>query len=241
MAFTPDSRELVASYGGRIWRVPVDGGAPPQVPFRVDVDVGRSGRCWSSTTPSRTRPPSWAAQIRDAVPSPDGGAAGLHRAGPALRDGLPDGTPRRLADEGWQGQAAAHLVAGRALDRVRDVELRGGGHLYRVRADGRGGPSGSPAGRRSTSSPPGRPTASGSWRVRGPARAFEEALTQACRRAAAGPRLGPGRGRRGDAHRPRRGAGEPPLHPRPGAASSPSPERRADLDALGRHRPSRRT
>ena len=37
MAFTPDSRELVATYGGRIWRVPVDGSAPIAVPFHVQT------------------------------------------------------------------------------------------------------------------------------------------------------------------------------------------------------------
>jgi Tol biopolymer transport system component len=39
MAFTPDSRELVASYGGKIWRVPIDGGEPVQIPFQVDVEL----------------------------------------------------------------------------------------------------------------------------------------------------------------------------------------------------------
>src|SRR5690606_848136 len=33
MSFTPDSKEVVATYGGRIWRIPVDGSAPREIPF----------------------------------------------------------------------------------------------------------------------------------------------------------------------------------------------------------------
>src|SRR5689334_9580607 len=32
-SFTPDSRSVVASYGGEIWRVPVAGGAASKIPF----------------------------------------------------------------------------------------------------------------------------------------------------------------------------------------------------------------
>ena len=37
LSFTPDSREVVAFWGGRIWRVPVDGGDPIEIPFAVKV------------------------------------------------------------------------------------------------------------------------------------------------------------------------------------------------------------
>ncbi|MGY8776812.1 MAG: TolB family protein, partial [Longimicrobiales bacterium] len=39
MSFTPDSREVVAFYGGRIWRVPLDGSAAIEIPFRVNAEV----------------------------------------------------------------------------------------------------------------------------------------------------------------------------------------------------------
>ncbi|NIP83612.1 MAG: hypothetical protein GWM90_32055, partial [Gemmatimonadetes bacterium] len=41
-SFTPDSREVVVSYGGKIWRVPLDGGDAIEVPFEAEVklDVG---------------------------------------------------------------------------------------------------------------------------------------------------------------------------------------------------------
>src|ERR687884_621638 len=41
-AFTPDSKAIVISYGGKIWRVPVDGSAATNIPFHVHtrLDVG---------------------------------------------------------------------------------------------------------------------------------------------------------------------------------------------------------
>jgi len=41
-SFTPDSRAIVVSYGGEIWRVPTDGTAATKIPFEADVqlDVG---------------------------------------------------------------------------------------------------------------------------------------------------------------------------------------------------------
>src|SRR5574342_648392 len=35
----PDSRAIVTSYGGEIWRVPVDGSAPTKIPFTVQAEV----------------------------------------------------------------------------------------------------------------------------------------------------------------------------------------------------------
>ena len=39
MSFTPDSRHLVASWGGGLWKVPVEGGAAEKIPFRVRFDL----------------------------------------------------------------------------------------------------------------------------------------------------------------------------------------------------------
>ena len=40
MSFTPNSSEVVVSYGGRIWRVPIAAGAEPiPVPFRVRTEL----------------------------------------------------------------------------------------------------------------------------------------------------------------------------------------------------------
>src|SRR5690349_13113436 len=41
-SFTPDSKSVIVSYGGEIWRVPMDGTAAMKIPFTADVklDIG---------------------------------------------------------------------------------------------------------------------------------------------------------------------------------------------------------
>ena len=39
MSFTPDAKELIVSYGGKIWRLPVGGGPAVKIPFRVKTEI----------------------------------------------------------------------------------------------------------------------------------------------------------------------------------------------------------
>ena len=56
MSFTPDSSEVVATYEGKIWRVPVDGSDPSIIPFSVDEQVAYGPpKCSSSTRYPTTR------------------------------------------------------------------------------------------------------------------------------------------------------------------------------------------
>ena len=70
-SFTPDSKGIVISYGGEIWRVPLDGGAASRIPFEaaVSADIGPEVkfRYRVDTTSMVT-----ARQIRSPVVSPDG-------------------------------------------------------------------------------------------------------------------------------------------------------------------------
>lgn len=96
MSFTPDSREVVASYGGKIWRVPVDGSDPVEVPFRVEVDLP-VGPVVDFSYPIEDTPTFTAKQIRDAVPSPDGERLAFTAMQELWVMDWPDGEPRRLA------------------------------------------------------------------------------------------------------------------------------------------------
>jgi Tol biopolymer transport system component len=71
MSFTPDSRELVASYGGKIWRIPIDGSGAIAVPFRVNTEL-EIGPLVEFDYPIEDTPQFTVREIRDAAPSPDG-------------------------------------------------------------------------------------------------------------------------------------------------------------------------
>lgn len=137
MSFTPDSKEVVATYGGKIWRIPVDGSDAVEVPFQVDVDlpIGPSVHFEYDVPDSAT---FTAKQIRNAVPSPDGARLAFTVMADLYVMDWPDGTPRRLAGS-LQAleQHPAWSPDGRwiAFSAWTDAD---GGSLYRVRADGQG-------------------------------------------------------------------------------------------------------
>ena len=97
MSFTPDSLELVVSYGGKIWRVPVDGGEPAEIPFRVQTEV-ELGPALTFTYPVDDARRFTARQIRDAVPSPDGEHLVFAALDRLYVQEMEGGEPRRLTD-----------------------------------------------------------------------------------------------------------------------------------------------
>jgi imidazolonepropionase-like amidohydrolase/Tol biopolymer transport system component len=137
MSFTPDSREVLASYSGKIFRIPVDGSEPIEVPFEIDVDLP-IGPSVDFDYPIEDTESFDAKQIRNAVPSPDGAKLAFTAMSDLYVMEYPDGAPSRLAagleavqqhpvwspDGQWIGFGA-----------WTDAD---GGHLYRIRADGRG-------------------------------------------------------------------------------------------------------
>ena len=71
MSFTPDSEHLIASYGGKIWKLPIRGGPAQEVPFRVRFDLEITPAAEFDYPISRD-PQFVVRQIRDVKPSPDG-------------------------------------------------------------------------------------------------------------------------------------------------------------------------
>jgi Tol biopolymer transport system component len=98
-AFTPDSRAIVVSYGGEIWRVPVDKSAPTKIPFEAEVklEMGPEVKfAWRVDTAT-----SFAAkQIRDIAPSPDGSKLAFSALDRLYVVDLPNGTPQRVSKGG---------------------------------------------------------------------------------------------------------------------------------------------
>ena len=183
MSFTPDSSEVVVSYGGRIWRVPIAPGAEPiPVPFRVRTELP-IGPELAFKYPVVDGERFTVRQIRDAVPSPDGAMLAFAALDRLYVRPLPDGEARRLTDLDAVEAQPAWSPDG---DWIAFVTWSAdGGHLYKVRADG-----GAPPVRLST-----RPAIfqNPAWSadgerlvaVQGPARSFRESARQVAPGAAA--------------------------------------------------------
>jgi Tol biopolymer transport system component len=151
-AFTPDSRALITSYGGKIWRVEVPSGAVTQIPFtaRVEQQLGPLVRFDYPINDSVLT----VSQIRGARPSPDGKRVVFSALDRLWIADLPAGRG------GPGGSITTHPVIRNAtrITRGNDVEHAPvwspdgqyiayvtwndslGGDIYRLRADGRGGP-----------------------------------------------------------------------------------------------------
>ncbi|MGI9629241.1 MAG: amidohydrolase family protein [Longimicrobiales bacterium] len=97
-SFTPDSEAIVVSYGGKIWRVPMDGTSPSEIPFEVEVelDVGPEVKfAFAIDTAAAVT----AKQIRHPVTSPDGQRIVFTAFDRLWVKDLPNGDPQRLTDQ----------------------------------------------------------------------------------------------------------------------------------------------
>ena len=137
MSFTPDSRHLVASYGGKIWKLPVEGGDAEEIPFRVRFDLALGPRV-DFDYPIEDTPTFTVRQIRDAAPSPSGDRlafTALDRLWVSDADGS---NPERLTDADMSEHFATWSANGEWI--AYSTWDGNGGHLYKARADGGGDP-----------------------------------------------------------------------------------------------------
>jgi Tol biopolymer transport system component len=137
MSFTPDSKELVATYGGKIWRVPIDGSAPVAVPFHVGakVDLGPE---LAFKYPIADSAEFNVHQVRDIVPSPDGKKLAFTALDRLYVMDLPSGTPKRVTKNDFVEAEPTWSPDGSSLAYV--TWQRDGGTLQKARADGTGAP-----------------------------------------------------------------------------------------------------
>ena len=95
MSFTPDSAEVVTTYDGKIWRVPIDGSEPSMVPFHVEADFAYGPEVFFEY-PVSDDPTFVITQVRDAVPSPDGTKLAFVGLDHVHVMDWPNGEPRRV-------------------------------------------------------------------------------------------------------------------------------------------------
>ena len=137
-SFTPDSRAIIVSYGGKIWRVPVDGGDPTEIPFEADVDVDIGPEVKFAYAIDTTAMVT-ARQIRHPVVSPDGSHIAFTAFDRIWIKNMPDGDARRLTDA-ETGEYHGVWSPDGAWVAFVTWDDSAGGHIVKVRADGSGQP-----------------------------------------------------------------------------------------------------
>ena len=130
-SFTPDGQSLVMSYGGGIWRVPVDGSPAVSIPFQVQAEVA-VGPEVKFDYPISDDATFAVKQIRDAVPSPSGTQVAFSALDRLYVVDLPDGTPRRLTNQTVGEFQPVWSPDGSALAFVTWDDGTGEGHVMRV-------------------------------------------------------------------------------------------------------------
>ena len=95
MSFTPDSKNLIVSYGGKIYSIGLATNTAKEIPFTVDVSLDLGPRL-AFNYPIDDNEEAFVTQIRDAVPSPDGSSIAFTALNRLYVMDLPNGKPRRL-------------------------------------------------------------------------------------------------------------------------------------------------
>ncbi|MBC3539074.1 amidohydrolase family protein [Rufibacter sediminis] len=138
MSFTPDSKELVASYGGKIYRIPVSGGAAKEIPFEVNTKIA-IGPKLEFKYPISDDKTMKVTQIRDAAMSPDGKRLAFTALDRLYITDYPNGTPKRVTTNDFTEAQPAWSPDGKSLAFVTWQEKTGGA-IYKVAATGKGKP-----------------------------------------------------------------------------------------------------
>ena len=138
MAFTPDSRGLIAAWGGKLWRVDVPGGRTTPIPFTAEIEqqLGALSKFEYPINDSSLT----VAQIRTARPSPDGRRLAFTALDKLWVMDLPNGTPRRLTQSPHTlgEHSPVWSPDGRSIAFITWSDT--GGDIFRVASTGRGRP-----------------------------------------------------------------------------------------------------
>lgn len=133
MSFTPDNQSLIASYDGKIWRIPINGGQATEIPFEVDEELD-FGPMVQFDYPIYDSTKMIANQIRDAKRSPDGSKVAFTVLNRLYVMDYPNGTPKRVTKNDFTEAMPAWSPDGAML--AFSTWEGDEGHIYKVRASG---------------------------------------------------------------------------------------------------------
>ncbi len=137
MTFTPDNNWLIASYGGKINKIPIAGGDAVNIPFEVDVKV-ELGPELDFDYPISDDAEFIVRQIRDPRLSPDGKKLAFTALDRLYIMDYPNGTPARVTKNEFTEAFPAWSPDGKWVAFTTwSIEE---GHIYKVNSEGRARP-----------------------------------------------------------------------------------------------------
>ena len=108
MTFTPDSKFLITSYGGKIHKINIETASQEEIPYNVDANIEMGAEVLFKY-PVKDTLAAKATQIRDATPSPDGTKLAFTVLNRLYIMDYPNGTPKRITKNNFtEAQPAWH-------------------------------------------------------------------------------------------------------------------------------------
>ena len=134
MSFTPDSKHVVAFYGGKINKLPINGGDAINIPFQVDedYDIGPEVRFDFPISDDIEMPVT---QIRYPVVSPNGEQVVFTALNRLYIMDYPSGKPKRLTNADYNEAMPTWSPDGQSI--VYVTWSKEGGHIYKTNIVGK--------------------------------------------------------------------------------------------------------
>lgn len=133
MAFTPDNKYLLASFGGKINKIDIVNGNSVVIPFEVDGKLELGPEVFFKY-PIKDTSHLLSSQIRDAVPSPDGKKLIFTALNRLYVMDYPSGEPKRLTSNQFTEAQPSWSSDGKSI--VFSTWDANGGHLHLISPDG---------------------------------------------------------------------------------------------------------
>ena len=135
MTFTPDSKFLIASFGGKINKIDISNGKYTEIPYAVEGKLELGPEVFFKY-PIKDTSASLATQIRDAVTSPDGKKLAFTVLNRLYVMDYPNGTPKRLTSNEFTEAQPTWSPDGKSIAfSIWDVDKGG---IQSINADGSG-------------------------------------------------------------------------------------------------------